>query len=122
MRLHGATISPVSPQNKCIRAGTTKRYPPRNLVGIWATAPYLHNNSVPTLKDLLSTQRPGKFKILPHQFDTKNVGIRYEIPGEKDAVSVFDTTSAGNSNTGHNYGTNLTEYDKVSLLEYLKAL
>lgn len=100
---------------------TTETYPNRPLAGVWATAPYLHNNSVPTLWDLLSkpSDRPKKFKVGHRDFDLKNVG--YTKDGDASSRE-FDTSKSGNHNTGHDYGTNLSDDERRQLIEYLKTL
>lgn len=96
-------------------------YKARPLNGIWATAPYLHNGSVPTLYDLLlpPAQRPKSFGVGWLEFDPQNVGYKHDT---KDAPSLFDTSLTGNGNGGHEYGTTLSEEDRRALVEYLKTL
>jgi mono/diheme cytochrome c family protein len=97
-------------------------YKARPLNGIWATAPYLHNGSVPTLRDLLESEqsRPAQFAVEQHAFDPIRVGLVY---GKSRAnAQIFDTRARGNSNAGHNYGTDLSDADKLALLEFLKTL
>jgi hypothetical protein len=101
---------------------TTTQYANRPLVATWATAPYLHNNSVPTLYDLLrpANQRPVTFVVGPREYDTVNLG--YSAQGGSPQFT-FDTREAGNSNGGHSgpkFGTDLTEAQRMDLLEYLK--
>jgi hypothetical protein len=96
-------------------------YEARPLNGIWATAPYLHNGSVPTLDQLLLPQakRMEKFNVGTLEYDPIYVGYQTDASyGGK----VFDTTLPGNRNTGHNYGVNLSEAQRKDLLEYLKTL
>ncbi len=95
-------------------------YKARPLNGVWASAPYLHNGSVPTLYDLLrpTAARPKKFTVGRWQYDPKKVG--YVSDG--DAPWVYDTSLAGNRNGGHEYGTSLSEDDRWALVEYLKTL
>ncbi len=99
----------------------TGQYLARPLTGVWATAPYLHNGSVPTLWHLLHPdQRPAKFIVGNREYDPAKVG--YATSG---AGWTFDTSQPGNSNIGHagdRYGTNLTEDQKAALLEYLKTI
>jgi hypothetical protein len=97
-----------------------KVYPAKPLVGIWATAPYLHNGSVPTIWHLLMPQskRPPKFKVGHRDYDPKNLGYVVITEGGR----LFDTSLSGNLNTGHEYGINLTENEKRALIEYLKSL
>ncbi len=96
-------------------------YKARPLSGIWASAPYLHNGSVPTLVDLLKTptERTRSFFVGSREFDPQTVGVASKAG---DHSSAFDTSLAGNSNVGHRYGTTLAETDKRDLLEYLKSL
>ena len=99
----------------------TLEYRARPLDGIWATAPYLHNGSVPTIADLLKppAQRPRTFYVGDCEIDPVNVGC---VATERPGASLLDTTKEGNRNTGHEYGTNLSDSDRAALLEYLKSL
>ena len=97
-------------------------YKARPLNGIWATAPYLHNGSVPSLAQLLlpPAQRMKTFYVGSREFDPVNVGF---ITTQTTGAYLFDTTVAGNSNTGHAYATDvLTATQRLELLEYLKTL
>ena len=95
------------------------------LQGVWSAAPYLHNGSVPTLAALLtpSASRPTSFQVGP-VYDTTNVGLATDQPGGSATVRVTTdcATMNGNSNCGHEFGTNLTPAEKNDLLEYLKTL
>jgi cytochrome c peroxidase len=79
------------------------RVPP--LVAVSATAPYLHNGSVPTLRDLLSRagERPVSFPVGRNGF-------------------VLDTRLPGNRNIGHEFGANLTSAEKDDLVAFLMSL
>ncbi len=94
-------------------------YKARPLNGIWATAPYLHNGSVPSLWALLQpvAQRPARFFVGSREFDPVRVG---QVSDQ--GPSLLDTSLPGNSNGGHLAGTTLPEADKRALLEYLKTL
>jgi hypothetical protein len=94
----------------------TDGYANMPLDGIWARAPYLHNGSVPTLMSLLSPAetRPKTFFLGCDEIDLINVGYSC-IDGFE-----FDTTLIGNSNLGHEYGTDLAPDDRLALVEYLK--
>ena len=97
-------------------------YKARPLNGIWATAPYLHNGSVPSLAQLLlpPAQRMKTFYVGAREFDPVNVGF---ITTQTTGAYLFDTTVAGNSNSGHAYATDvLTATQRLELLEYLKTL
>ena len=98
---------------------TTGRYVASPLIGIWATAPYLHNNSVPTLADLLQPplERPATFYAGSKEFDAERVGYRSD---ERPGLFLFDTRLPGNGNGGHTFGTTLSPAERADLLEYLK--
>ena len=102
----------------------TGQYMARKLNGIWATAPYLHNGSVPTLYHLLHPeQRPGRFLVGNREYDAEKLGFQSDSASMPVNVWAFDTTQPGNSNIGHSgdqFGTTLPEADKAALLEYLK--
>jgi hypothetical protein len=104
----------------------TGQYLARPLNGIWATGPYLHNGSVPTLYDLLHPdQRPAKFKAGSREFDPVKIGYQNDLAATGVNVWVFDTSQPGNSNIGHSgdaFGTAIPEDQKSALLEYLKKL
>ena len=103
-------------------------YKARPLNGIWATAPFLHNGSVPTLDDLLKPQaeRPVQFGLIDGEMDTQKLGLR-DRKGEPgaDLFSVFGedgTVITGNWNGGHEYGTGLNADERADLIEYVKGL
>ncbi len=100
----------------------TGKYKILSLRGVWATGPYLHNGSVPTLHDLLlpAAQRPKRFLLGSYQFDPVKVGF---VTSTSDPLHfTLDTSLAGNHNTGHEFGTRMPEADRMALLEYLKTL
>jgi len=101
-------------------------YEARVLHGVWATAPYLHNGSVPNLWELLTppAQRKSSFMVGSKKYDPVNVGyVTEESPFKtgKLVVSGADV-QPGNSNAGHDFGTQLTDEEKWQLIEYLKQL
>ncbi len=100
-------------------------YKARPLNGIWATAPYLHNGSVPNLYQLLlpAEDRDATFTVGSRQFDPKHVGYRTDAPGVFTfrARDENGETIPGNSNAGHEYG-ELSEQERWELVEYLKTL
>jgi len=89
------------------------------LWGIWATAPYLHNGSVPSLYQLLlpANQRVKKFWVGNREFDPVNVGFDITT-----GTFELDTMVPGSRNTGHEYGTHITDEERWQLIEYLKTL
>jgi mono/diheme cytochrome c family protein len=108
----------------------TAGYASHPLDGIWARSPYLHNGSVPTLRDLLepADRRPESFHRGGDAFDFEKVGYSGEDePADTVAGRLFlyDTSVPGNANTGHEgprYGTDLPDADKDALVEYMKTL
>ncbi len=110
--------------NRCMQADSKLLgYKARPLTGIWATAPYLHNGSVPTLYDLLlpPAARPAVFHLGSREYDSVKVGYRTEPSAENSFR--FDVSGQGNANTGHDYGNaRLNEQDRRALVEYLKTL
>ena len=95
------------------------------LDGVWATAPYLHNGSVPTLMDLLdSSRRPTYWKRRRRSgdYDLEDVGLRYKRRKWQANKYVYDTTLPGYGNRGHTLGDSLTGEERRALLEYLKTL
>ena len=96
-------------------------YRARPLDGIWATAPYLHNGSVPSLYELLlpPKERSKVFYVGNREFDPDKVGLK---SGRSKNGFRFDTRLPGNRNSGHPYGTELSEDQRLDLLEFLKTL
>ncbi len=107
---------------------TTGTYVARPLVAPWATAPYLHNGSVPTLWDLLqpASKRPATFPIGHREYDPIRLGYVTDpdlIPeNQRGRFPDFDATLAGNHNVGHEYGTDLSDDEKRAIIEYMKSL
>jgi mono/diheme cytochrome c family protein len=105
------------------------------LSGVWATAPYLHNGSVPTLWALFSpAARPVAFPVGGHRLDYTDVGIALDVdaggvasyPGDHvpwSTPELYDTRKPGLSNRGHErYTAALSDDEKRDLIEYLKLL
>jgi cytochrome c peroxidase len=117
-------------------------YKARPLNGIWATAPYLHNGSVPTLYDLLLPSRmrqvalpgapppaiagpvrPDSFKLGTYEYDPKKAGYVSDGGFEFRTHDTAGVPVLGNYNSGHDYGNaNLTDDERWALVEYLKSL
>lgn len=120
------------PGGKPMRATDGYQAPP--LDGVWATAPYFHNGSVPTLDGVLnSTTRPRvftrSFRTGEADYDRDKVGWRVtEVSPPGPGVSgferrkVYDTTQPGRGNAGHTYGDHLTPDERRAVVEYLKTL
>lgn len=101
------------------------------LDGIWASAPYFHNGSVPTLWHVMnSDSRPQVWKRTEDGYDTERVGLEvtaYETIPSSDRLPsrrrrYFDAKLPGKSNVGHNFPDRLNPDEKKAVLEYLKTL
>jgi hypothetical protein len=102
----------------------TGGYANHPLDGIWLRGPYLHNGSVPTLRDLLDAPeaRPKTFYRGYDVFDPAKVGFVSDVPrADGRDFSRYDTSVPGNGNGGHVYGTTLSDADKAALVEHLKT-
>ncbi|HXY60561.1 MAG TPA: hypothetical protein VEH26_03025, partial [Chthoniobacterales bacterium] len=97
---------------------STGKYVAAALGGVWARSPYLHNGSVRTMTELLTSpnERAKTFHRGSKVFDEVQMGYTDE------GSYVFDTGTTGNSNSGHDYGTKLSPGQKRDLMEYLKTL
>jgi len=108
-----------------------RSYKARPLAGVWATAPFLHNGSVPSIYQLLSPQdeRATTFYKGTFEFDPQHLGYRTEAFNN---AFLFDTQITGNHNSGHEFragklgngviGRGLQPQERWALLEYLKVL
>jgi hypothetical protein len=118
-----------------LKAKPTDGYQAPPLDGVWATAPYLHNGSVPTVYNLLHS--PSRPAIYTRSYLTKaadydpiqlgwKVQLRDRAPGPEVAAierrKVYDTSQVGRGNTGHTFGDRLTHAERMAVIEYLKTL
>lgn len=105
------------------------------LDGIWASAPYFHNGSVPTVYHVLNSKtRPRlftrSFKTDADAYDAVKIGWKFhelKTPPEPSLPAVerrkvYDTTQPGRGNAGHTFGDKLTEGERMAVVEYLKTL
>jgi mono/diheme cytochrome c family protein len=106
------------------------------LDGVWATAPYFHNGSVPTLEGVLNSKARPKvftrsFRTDADAFDRVHVGWKFkevkadDLAEEMPAIErrkIYDTTQPGRGNGGHTFGDQLTSDERRALIEYLKTL
>ncbi len=123
------------PRGEALQARSTGGYQAPPLDGIWATAPYFHNGSVPTLYQVLNSRaRPRIFTRSYHtgkdDYDTVHAGWKIDLLAEAPGPQVpaltrrrvYDTTQPGRGNGGHRFGDTLTEAERFALIEYLKTL
>jgi cytochrome c5 len=105
-------------------------YRARPLEGLWATPPFLHNGSVPSLYQLLLPveQRDKTFYVGSREFDPKNVGF---TTAQFSGGFLYRTDQPGNSNAGHEFrngsgkgviGPELSDAERWAIIEYLKTL
>lgn len=112
-------------QEACGSPDTVLVYKGRPLNGIWATAPYLHNGSIPTLWELLrkGVERTDRFWVGSRDFDPVRVGFNASQGLSEFRVNDDQGNGLnGNSNLGHEYGTHWSDEDKWSIIEYMKTL
>lgn len=110
---------------------STGQYVAPPLRGVWATAPYFHNGSVPTLAAVLeSSTRPKYFELEAgaDDYDAVKVGRKFTVhasppasPAREARSRVYDTTKPGLSNAGHTFGDALTPAERADLIEFLKT-
>ncbi|HLW66599.1 MAG TPA: hypothetical protein VKS79_14890 [Gemmataceae bacterium] len=114
---------------------STDGYQTPPLDGIWATAPYLHNGSVPTVYNLLkSDSRPKlytrSFRTEKEDYDPVKLGwkvtpLDYRADTSMPPLErrkIYDTTQPGRGNHGHIFGDKLSEDERMAVIEYLKTL
>jgi mono/diheme cytochrome c family protein len=117
------------------KARATAGYQAPPLDGIWATAPYFHNGSAPTVYHVLNSKaRPRRFtrsyRTDADAYDPNRLGWKVQVLEQPaDARwpaylrrKVYDTTLPGRSNGGHTFGDDLTEAERMAVIEYLKTL
>ena len=116
------------------------------LVGIWASAPYFHNGSVPTIETVLNSKlRPEIWERPnddPHAYNLESIGMAYrELSRDEflqsaaaakgkvflakevvDHGAMYDTTEYGHGNMGHTFGDSLTNDERKAIIEFLKSL
>lgn len=109
-------------------------YMPPPLDGIWATAPYLHNGSVPTIELVLNSKaRPPLWKrenLDNTHYDEDALGWPWEVPPYDSQAAapaaeqkfIYDTSYWSQSNSGHTFGDHLRDSERRAVLEYLKTL
>jgi hypothetical protein len=95
------------------------------LDGIWITAPYLHNGSVPDLETLLNSKKRPSFWSRDFdnpEYDYNTLGWKYSKVDSVQGTTIYNTTLPGYGNYGHNYGDKLSTRERKAIIEYLKTL
>jgi mono/diheme cytochrome c family protein len=118
------------------KIAATKGYQAPPLDGIWATAPYFHNGSVPTVYHVLNSKARPKiftrsYKTDLGSYDAGKLGWKVQVLEKvPDGATmspfefrkIYDTSQSGRGNGGHRYGDKLTEEERRAVIEYLKTL
>jgi hypothetical protein len=102
------------------------------LDGIWITAPYFHNGSVPTIEAVLNSKlRPTYWTRDFGQesssgdsskYDYEKLGWQFQALRAADNKYIYNTTLPGYGNYGHRFGDQLSEEERMAVIEYLKTL
>jgi mono/diheme cytochrome c family protein len=113
----------------------TPGYQAPPLDGVWATAPYFHNGSVPTIEHVLNSKaRPRIFtrsyRTGKEDYDAERVGWKITVLDAPPAADlpgferrkICDTTQPGRSNAGHTFGDDFTDAERRAVIAYLKTL
>jgi hypothetical protein len=114
----------------------TEGYQAPPLDGIWATAPYFHNGSAPTVLHVLNSKARPKVFTRSYRtdldaYDRQHLGWKVEVLADApdprnvsplELRKVYDTAKPGRGNAGHTYGDRLTEPERMAIIEYLKTL
>ncbi|MFT6094058.1 MAG: mono/diheme cytochrome c family protein [Pseudohongiellaceae bacterium] len=120
-------------------------YIPPPLVGVWTTAPYFHNGSVPTIEAVLNSKlRPEIWDRdkSPHAYNMESVGLEYtaltkaqyadlaataavapdKSQAKVDMGFIYDTSNFGRGKMGHTWGDSLSNKERMAVIEFLKSL
>jgi mono/diheme cytochrome c family protein len=124
-----------APDGTLYQVVDTPGYQAPPLDGIWATAPYFHNGSVPTIAHVLNSKaRPRVFTRSygtgKEDYDVERLGWKItvldgppaaDLPGWERRM-IYDVTQPGRSNAGHTFGDRFTDEERGAVIEYLKTL
>jgi mono/diheme cytochrome c family protein len=112
-----------------------KGYQAPPLDGVWATAPYFHNSSAPTVYHVLNSKARPKiytrsYRTEQEDYDAAKLGWKITVlhtPPDAnlsgwEGRKVYDTTLPGRGNGGHTFGDDLSEEERMAVIEYLKTL
>lgn len=92
------------------------------LDGIWATAPFFHNASVPTIEGVLNSKKRPTYWQRTQKYNFEKLGWIYQESKKASSKKIYNTTLPGYSNEGHYFGDQLTEGERTAVIEYLKTL
>jgi mono/diheme cytochrome c family protein len=125
----------IGPDGKPYQVLDHRGYQAPPLDGVWATAPYLHNSSAPTVYHVLNSKaRPRIFtrsyRTEKEDYDPVKLGWKITVLdpppdaslSEWEQRKIYDTTQPGRGNGGHTFGDDLSEDERMAVIEYLKTL
>jgi mono/diheme cytochrome c family protein len=125
----------TGPDGKPFPMQTIQGYQAPPLDGVWATAPYLHNGSVPTIYHVLNSKtRPKVFtrsyRTEKEDYDAVKLGWKFTVVDQPvdpkmpalERRKIYDTTQPGRGNGGHTFGDVLSDDERAAVIEYLKTL
>ena len=123
------------PDGKPFPVQPIRGYQAPPLDGVWATAPYFHNGSAPTIYHVLNSKaRPKVFtrsyRAEKADYDVEKLGWKITILDRSPVAKlppierrkIYDTAEPGRGNGGHTFGDALTEEERRAVIEYLKTL
>jgi mono/diheme cytochrome c family protein len=123
------------PEGKPFPLQTIRGYQAPPLDGVWATAPYFHNGSAPTVYHVLNSKSRPKIFTRAYgtevdDYDTGKLGLKITVlehPADPkmpaiERRKIYDTTQPGRGNGGHTFGDDFTEQERAAVIEYLKTL
>jgi Cytochrome c len=125
----------IGPDGQPIRFHVHQGYQAPPLDGVWATAPYFHNGSIPTIYHVLNSKaRPIRYsrsyRTEKEDYDPVRLGWKITVLAAPPSAGmsaferrkIYDTTLRGQSNSGHTFGDKLSEDERMAVIEYLKML
>jgi mono/diheme cytochrome c family protein len=125
----------LGPDGKPFLVSDTRGYQAPPLDGIWATAPYFHNASAPTVYHVLNSKaRPKVFtrsyRTGEEDYDPGKLGCKVIVLEKRPAANlpdyerhkIYDTSLPGRGNGGHPFGDELSDDERYAVIEYLKTL
>ena len=95
------------------------------LDGIWISAPYLHNGSVPTIEAVLNSKLRPKYwsrNFDKPEYDYNKIGWKHVVETKATSSSTYNTTLYGYGNSGHYFGDALSDKERKAVIEYLRTL
>jgi hypothetical protein len=95
------------------------------LDGVWITAPYLHNGSVPNIEAVLNSNLRPKYwqrDFAKPEYDYEKLGWKYEAKDAPNGKKAYNTTLSGYGKGGHYFGDYFTDKERKAVIEYLKTL